>query len=117
MASWSCSGMPRRIADRPHGHLGAEVGDEVERPLPTSGSRVRAQNSRTLGSMAFIFFGVNTRDMTPRCTSWRGGSSKRIAPRGISKSALMSSRIEPLPERYVSQSIRHGSTSSKRLSA
>ena len=68
-------------------------------PLPTSGSRVLAQNSRTLGSMAFIFLGVNTRDMTPRWTSWRGGSSKRITPRGISRSALMSSRIEPLPER------------------
>ena len=31
-------------------------------PLPTSGSRVRAQNSRILGSRAFILRGVNTRD-------------------------------------------------------
>ena len=30
-------------------------------PAPTSGSSVRAQNSRTFGSIAFIFFGVNTR--------------------------------------------------------
>ena len=37
-------------------------------PAPTSGSRQRAQNSRTFGSMAFILRGVNTRDSSPR---WR----------------------------------------------
>ena len=37
-----------------------------KRPEPTSGSRLRAQNSRSLASMAFIFLGVNTRDTSPR---------------------------------------------------
>ena len=55
-----------------------------KRPEPTSGSRVRAQNSRTFGSMAFIAFGVNTRDIRPRCTSCSGGSSMRIIPGGRS---------------------------------
>ncbi len=52
-------------------------------PAPTSGSSVRAQNSRTFGSIAFIFFGVNTRDSRPRCTSWTGGSSNRMMPGGM----------------------------------
>ena len=71
---------------------------------PTSGSSVRAQNSRTFGSMASIFFGVNTRDSRPRWMSWIGGSSNSMMPGGISMSALMSSRIDPRPDRNVSQS-------------
>ena len=67
-------------------------------PLPTSGSRLRAQNSRTLGSIAAILRGVNTRDSRPRCRSWSGGSSKMIDPGGISMPLLMSSRIVPLAE-------------------
>ena len=39
-------------------------------PCPRAGSRLRAQNARTLSSSAFIRFGVNTRDIRPRCTSW-----------------------------------------------
>ena len=35
-------------------------------PVPTSGSRLRAQNSRIFGSIAAIFRGVNTRDSRPR---------------------------------------------------
>ena len=50
------------------------------RPVPTSGSRLRAQNARTLSSSAFIRLGVNTRDISPRCTSWLGGSSMRMLP-------------------------------------
>ena len=34
-------------------------------PVPTRGSRLRAQNSRTLGSMAAILRGVKTRDRRP----------------------------------------------------
>ena len=49
-------------------------------PEPTSGSRLRAQNSRTLGSMAAILRGVKTRDRRPRWRSWSGGSSKMIEP-------------------------------------
>ena len=60
---------------------------------------MRAQNSRTLGSIAFIFLGVKTRDSRPRCTSWIGGSSNSTMPGGISMSALISSRIDPLPDR------------------
>ena len=56
--------------DGEHRHDRTEVGDEVEaRPRPTSGSRVRAQNSRTFGSIASIAFGVNTRDIRLRCRS------------------------------------------------
>ena len=67
-------------------------------PVPTSGSSERAQNSRTFGSMAFILRGVNTRDSRPRWRSWFGGSSKMIDPRGMSMSALISSRTVPLAE-------------------
>ena len=67
-------------------------------PAPTSGSRLRAQNSRTLGSRAFIFRGVKTRESRPRCMSWHGGSSKMIDPGGISMSPLMSSSRVPLAE-------------------
>ena len=41
-------------------------------PAPTSGSRLRAQNSRTFGSMAVILRGVNTRDRRPRWRLWPG---------------------------------------------
>ena len=67
-------------------------------PAPTSGSRLRAQNSRIFGSSASIFFGVNTRDSRLRCTVWIGGSSKMSTPGGISMSALISSRMAPRPE-------------------
>ena len=49
-------------------------------PAPTSGSSERAQKSRTSGSIAAIFFGVNTRLSRPRWTSWIGGSSNRMMP-------------------------------------
>ena len=48
---------------------------------------------------------------------WVGGSSKMTTPGGISMFALMSSRIPPRPEMYVSRSTRPRSTSSKRLTA
>ena len=86
-------------------------------PEPTSGSRLRAQNSRTLGSMAFIFLGVNTRDIRPRCRSWPGGSSKMIEPGGISMPLRISSSSVPLAELYPRQLTRPFSTSSNRLSA
>ena len=37
--------------------------------------------------------GVNTRDMSPRCIVWVGGSSNRITPGGSSTPALMTSRM------------------------
>ncbi len=67
-------------------------------PEPTSGSRLRAQNSRILGSSALTRRGVNTRDSRPRWMSCAGGSSKMIEPGGISKFALMSSSTVPLAE-------------------
>ena len=66
-----------------------------KRPLPTSGSSERRQNSRTLGSIASILRGVKTRRMTPRCTSCSGGSSNRIAPDGISMLARIISSTVP----------------------
>ncbi len=84
---------------------------------PTSGSSTLAQYSRIWGSRAFIFFGVNTRDSSPRCAVWSGGSSKMNTPDGISMSALMISRIPPFAELKVTLSMRPLSTSSNRLSA
>ena len=43
-----------------------------KRPAPTSGSRLRAQNSRILGSRPLMFRGVKTRARRRRCTWWRG---------------------------------------------
>ena len=87
------------------------------RPSSFSGSRVRAQNSRTLGSIASMLFGVNTRDMRPRCASCAGGSSIRIIPDGTSIPDMMISSVEPFPERKVSQSTNPRSTSPYRVSA
>ncbi len=81
-------------------------------PVPTSGSRQRAQNSRIFGSSAFIFFGVNTRDSTPRCTVCSGGSSKMNTPEGIGTFILMISRMPPRAELKVSWSPSPRSTSS-----
>ena len=67
-------------------------------PVPTSGSRLRAQNSRIWGSMAATRRGVKTRESRLRWTSWSGGSSKMIMPGGISMSLRISSRSVPLPE-------------------
>ena len=100
-------------ADDPHGHLGAEVGDDVE--AVGADERVEARrrrSSRIFGSSAATFFGVNTRDSRLRWMVWVGGSSKMTTPGGISMSALMSSRIPPRPEMYVSRSTSPRSTSS-----
>ena len=90
-------------------------------PAPTSGSRLRAQNSRTLGSSCFIRRGVKARPSRLRWRSWVGGSSKMIEPAGSSipllTISLMISRTEPLLEMYVSQSTEQRRTSSKRLRA
>ena len=67
-------------------------------PAPINGSRARAQNSRTLGSSASIFFGVNTRESRPRWTVCCGGSSKMTTPGGISMSAWMNSSTAPRAE-------------------
>ena len=117
MASWSCSGMPSSMPITRIGIWAPRSPMKSKPPLPTSGSRLRAQNSRTWPSRASIFLGVKTRDITLRWMSWMGGSSMRTMPGGISMPALMSSRVEPLPDRYVSQSTRPFSTSSNRLSA
>ena len=68
---------------------------------PTSGSSDCAQNSRIIGSSAAILRGVNMRDSSLRCTSWIGGSSKISRPDGISRLALISSRITPRAELNV----------------
>ena len=86
-------------------------------PVPIIGSSDRAQNSRILGSMAFILRGVNTRERRLRCMLWPGGSSKMIEPGGISMPLLMISSSVPLAELYVFHSMSPRSTSSKRLSA
>ena len=98
IASWSCSGMPSSMPIVRIGIWAPRSAMKSKPPLPTSGSRLRAQNSRTLGSMAAILRGVNTRDSRPRWRSWSGGSSKMIDPGGISMPLLMSSRIVPLAE-------------------
>ena len=67
-------------------------------PEPILGSRARAQNSRTFGSISAMRRGVNTRDSSPRCRSCSGGSSKMIEPGGISMSAFSSSSTVPRAE-------------------
>ena len=66
IASWSCSGMPSSMPIVRMGICAPRSAMKSNRPAPTSGSRLRAQNSRTFGSRAFIFFGVNTRESSPR---------------------------------------------------
>ena len=68
-------------------------------PAPTSGSRLAAQNARTLGSISAIRRGVNTRESNDRWMSWVGGSSKRMLPGGMSTPILIISSTEPRPER------------------
>ena len=69
-----------------------------KRPVPTSGSRLRAQNSRTLGSISWMRRGVKTRLRRLRWMSCSGGSSKMKRPGGISMSALIISSSVPLAE-------------------
>ncbi len=117
IASWSASGMPNSMPMVRIGIWAPRCVMKSNPSSPTSGSRVMAQNSRTFGSMAPIFRGVNTRDSRPRCRSCSGGSSKMNVPGGISMSALMSSSNEPFAELYVRGFFNPSSTSSKRLSA
>ena len=112
IATWSSSGMPSSIPMVSIGMMAPRSVMKSKRPSAISGSRVRRQNSRTLGSIASMAFGVNTRDMRLRCTSCAGGSSMRIDPGGISMPARIISSVEPLPERKVSQSTSAFSTSS-----
>ena len=67
-------------------------------PAPTCGSSVRAQNSRTFGSISATRRGVKTRLKSERCMSCAGGSSNRMLPGGISIPLLIISTTEPLPE-------------------
>ena len=66
--------------------------------VPTSGSRLSAQNSRIFGSSSATRRGVKARDKRRRWMVWVGGSSKMMTPGGIAMSALISSMIPPLPE-------------------
>ena len=86
-------------------------------PLPTSGSRQRAQNSRTFGSSALILRGVKRRVSRLRCMSCVGGSSKMKMPGGNCMPLLIISSTVPRAELYFSHSIEQRSTSAKRLSA
>ena len=102
MASWSCSGMPEQHPDDPHRHLGAEIGDEVEAVGSRRADRgPRRSTARICGSRAFIFFGVKTRDSTPRWAVCMGGSSMMNTPVGGSMLALISSRTPPRAELNV----------------
>ena len=84
---------------------------------PSSSSSRCAQKSRTIGSMASIARGVNTRDSTWRWIVWLGSCSWMSVPGGISMSALMMSRSTPFSLLKVSLSISAASTSSKRVTA
>ena len=117
IASWSCSGMPSSMPMVRIGICAPRSAMKSNPPEPTSGSRLLAQNARTLGSSSAMRRGVKMRDSSERCTSWVGGSSNRMLPGGISAPCLMISSTEPRPERYVRQSMEHRSTSSKRLNA
>ena len=98
IASWSASGIPSSIPIVRIGIWAPRSAMKSKPPEPTFGSRLRAQNSRTWGSMAAIRRGVNTRDSSARCSSCAGGSSKRIVPGGIVTFILIISRTEPRPE-------------------
>ena len=54
------------------------------RSPPTSGSRLRAQNSRIFGSSSATRLGVKARESRRRWIVWVGGSSKMRIPGGIS---------------------------------
>ena len=116
-AIWSLSGMPSNMPMTRAATIAAKSWTKSKPSLPTNGSRHRAQNSRTSGSRASIFFGVKTRDSRPRCMVCCGGSSKMNMPGGKSTSALMNSRMleRPLMSRLLSVKAR--STSSARLTA
>ena len=60
---------------------------------PTRGSRQRTQKRRTSSSSWAMRFGVNTRDMSPRCVVCTGGSSNMTTPLGSSMPAFMMSRM------------------------
>ena len=100
-ASWSSSGMPSSIPITRIGICAPRSATKSNRPAPTSGSRLRAQNSRIFGSSAATFLGVNTRDSRLRWIVCVGGSSKMTTPGGISMFALISSRMPPRPEMKV----------------
>ena len=87
----------------------------MSKPLePTSGSRQRAQKSRTWSSSAAMRRGVKTRDMSPRCVVCSGGSSKRRTPGGSSTPDLMMSRMSLRVLEKVCQVSRAFSTSACR---
>ncbi len=83
------------------------------RPVPTSGSSDWAQNSRICGSSAAILRGVNIRASSLRWMSWIGGSSMMSRPGGMSRLALISSRMMPRAELNVPWSTRPLSTSAE----
>ena len=112
IASWSSSGIPSSMPMVRIGIWAPRSRMKSKRSEPTYGSSVRAQNSRTFGSMSAMRLGVKTRLRSDRCMSCAGGSSNRMLPGGISIPLLMISRTEPLPEMYVRQSTEHRSTSS-----
>ena len=99
-------------ADGAHRHHRAEVGDEVE-PAGVH-ERVEGAGAELAHLRLDRVHGLRRehRDSRPRCRSWIGGSSIRISPGGMSIPAMMISSVDPLPERYVSQSTRAFSTSS-----
>ena len=84
-------GDPEQHADHPHGHLGAEIGDEVEavgahERIEDLGAVLRGSAARGRSSSS----GVKTRESTPRWAVCMGGSSMMKTPLGgMSMSALI----------------------------
>ncbi len=98
MASWSDSGMPSSMPMVRMGIWAPMSAMKSKPPWSTRGSRLRAQNSRILGSRALMLRGVNARDSSRRWMLWAGGSSKMIDPGGSSMPLLMISSSVPLLE-------------------
>jgi hypothetical protein len=117
IADWSDSGIPRSMPMTRIGISAPRSLTKSNRSVPTSGSRHETQYARTWSSSAFIRRGVKTRDISPRCVVWTGGSSQRITPLGTSMFALTISRMSPREDDIVRQSTSACSTSAWRDSA
>ena len=115
--TWSSSGIPSSALMTFIGICAPRSVTKSKRPVPTIGSSAWTQNSRIIGSSALILRGVNMRESSLRCTSWIGGSSKISMPDGMSRLALINSRIAPLAELNVPLSTSALLTSANRLTA
>ena len=113
-AVWSDSGMPKSIPITRIGITMPNSATMSKRSVPTSGSRQLTQNARTWSSKAAMRFGVNTRDIRPRCIVCRGGSSNSTTPGGSSIPDCTISRMSLRALEKVSQLTSAFSTSAWR---